>query len=88
MITFVAACRLKGSSSVESSACHPGQVSSDILRKADHDKLSSVATDWAQGLSAQTTESGALPLLYSALLHQSWKVGEARTSMHARRSVV
>lgn len=63
--SFVAGYRLQGSG-VESFACHPGLVRTDIFRKADHDKLASVTTDWAQWLSGQTAESGALPLLYCA----------------------
>jgi hypothetical protein len=49
---------------VESFVCHPGLCRTDIFRKADHDKMASVITDWAQWLSGQTAESGALPVLY------------------------
>eukprot|EP00879_Flechtneria_rotunda_P009861 GHRR01010313.1.p1 GENE.GHRR01010313.1~~GHRR01010313.1.p1 ORF type:complete len:372 (+),score=104.96 GHRR01010313.1:231-1346(+) len=57
--------RLKGTG-VESFACHPGMCRTDIFRKADHDKMASIITDWAQWIAGQTAASGALSLLYCA----------------------
>lgn len=38
----------------------------DLFRKADHDKMASVITDWAQWMVGQSAESGALAPLYCA----------------------
>ena len=57
--------RLKGTG-VESFAAHPGIARTDLFRKADHEKMASVVTDWAQWLSGQKAENGALSLLYCA----------------------
>lgn len=58
-------CRLKGTG-VESFACHPGIARTDIFCKADHDKWTSIVTDWAQWLSGQSAETGAMSLMYCA----------------------
>lgn len=58
-------CRLRGTG-VESFVCHPGMTRTDVFRKADHDKMASIITDWMQWIAGQTAESGALPLLYCA----------------------
>lgn len=39
---------------------------SDAFRKGDNAKLTTHITDWAQWMSGQTTESGALSILYCA----------------------
>jgi NAD(P)-dependent dehydrogenase (short-subunit alcohol dehydrogenase family) len=57
--------RLQGTG-IESFACHPGICRTDLFRKADHDKMASVVTDWMQWLGGQTAASGALALLYCA----------------------
>lgn len=44
----------------------PSPLPTDIFRKADHSKLKSVVTDWAQWISGQSAESGAHALLYTA----------------------
>jgi hypothetical protein len=46
--------------------CHPGLARTDIFQKEDHGKLASIITDWAQWLTGQSAESGALPVLYCA----------------------
>jgi hypothetical protein len=38
----------------------------DIFRKGDHDKLTTVITDWAQWVAGQSAESGSYSLLYAA----------------------
>jgi hypothetical protein len=57
--------RYKGTG-VESYACHPGLTRTDLFRKGDHDKMTTFITDWAQWVSGQSAESGALSLLYCA----------------------
>jgi NAD(P)-dependent dehydrogenase (short-subunit alcohol dehydrogenase family) len=57
--------RLAGSG-VESFACHPGLCRTDIFRKGDHEKMTTVITEWAQWVGGQTAASGALALLYCA----------------------
>ena len=57
--------RLKGTG-VESYACHPGLTRTDIFHKGDHEKMTTIITDWGQWLAGQSAESGALSLLYCA----------------------
>eukprot|EP00879_Flechtneria_rotunda_P007465 GHRR01007831.1.p1 GENE.GHRR01007831.1~~GHRR01007831.1.p1 ORF type:complete len:433 (+),score=143.65 GHRR01007831.1:508-1806(+) len=65
MVAFELNKRLHGTG-VDSFACHPGTARTDIFRKSDHEKMSTVITDWMQWLGGQSAESGALPLLYCA----------------------
>jgi NAD(P)-dependent dehydrogenase (short-subunit alcohol dehydrogenase family) len=57
--------RLKGTG-VESFACQPGIARTDAFRKGDHEKTTSVVTDWAQFFTGQSAASGALSMMYCA----------------------
>jgi hypothetical protein len=38
----------------------------DLFRKGDHEKMTTIITDWAQWIAGQTAASGALSVLYCA----------------------
>ena len=52
---------------MECFACQPGIARTDIFRKGDHNKTTSVVTDWAQFFTGQSAASGALSMVYCAV---------------------